>query len=120
MHDARNGIHVGLTAIMGWLGFYFDLGNNVFASNEGFAYMAKFAPEHTWAVLFLATANVGVLGLLASKPLVRLISVLVVATANGVFAGCLIMGDASVWSGTYAIIAAMGYYLAYRRARAGL
>ncbi len=120
MYDTRNAIHLGLTAIMGWLGLYFDLASNVFKTNNGFAYMAAFVPEHVWAVLFLVIANIGVIGFITSNPVICLTSVLVVASGNGLFAGCLIMSDASVWSGTYAIIAAMGYYLAWRRAHAGL
>jgi hypothetical protein len=120
MHDARNGIHAGLTAIMGWLALRLGISGDVFGSSSSFGYMAKFAPEHAWAVLFLGVANIGVIGLITRKSVVRLTSVLVVATAHGVLAGCLLMSDASVWSGTYAIIAVMGYYLAYRWARAGV
>lgn len=116
--DTRNGIHVGLTAILGWLAFYFDLARDVFARDDVFAYMARFGSEHTWSVLFLAAANVGAIGVFTSNPAARLGCVLIVATAHGVFAGCLIMSHASVWSGTYAIIAGMGYYLAYRCTRA--
>ncbi len=120
MNDTRNAIHVGLTSIMAWLGLYFDISDHVFYATKGFAYMAAVAPEHVWALLFLGIANVGVLGLITSNPVLCLASVLVVASGNGLFAGCLIMSGASVWSGTYAIIAAMGYYLAWRRAHAGL
>ena len=118
LYDTRNGIHVGLTAILAWLAFYFDFARNVFTSEDVFAYMARFGSEHTWSVLFLAAANIGAIGLFSNSPTARLASVLVVATAHGVFAGCLIMSHASVWSGTYAIIAGMGYYLAYRFTRA--
>ena len=120
MHDLRNGVHIGLTAIMGWLGLYLDLAHDVFATNHAFAYMSAYAPEHFWAVLFFAAANIGVLGLVANSKAARLASVLVLSTANGIFAGCLIMSGASIWSGTYAIIACMGYDLAVRRARVGL
>lgn len=120
MHDVRNGIHAGLTAIMGWLALRLAIAGDVFRLNSSFGYMAKFAPEHTWAVMFLGVANIGIIGLLTTKAAVRLTSVLLVATAHGVLAGFLLMSDASVWSGTYAIIAGMGYYSAYRWARAGL
>jgi hypothetical protein len=118
MYDTRNGIHIGLTAILGWLAFYFDYTRNVFSTEEVFAYMARFGSEHAWSVLFLAAANIGAIGVFSHNPPARLGSVLVVATAHGIFAGCLIMSNASVWSGTYAIIAGMGYYLAYRFTRA--
>ena len=116
--STRNGIHIGLTAILAWLAFYFDVAHNVFANETVFAYMARFGNEHTWSVLFLLAANIGTIGVFATNPAARLASVLVVATTHGVFAGSLIMSHASVWSGTYAIIAGMGYYLAYRVTRA--
>lgn len=117
MYDTRNEIHLGLTAILAWLGFYFDLARNLFANDDGFAEMSRVASEHTWSVLFLAAANIGAAGVISSNSAVRLASVLVVATAHGVFAGFLIVSHPSVWSGTYVIIAGMGYYLAYRVTR---
>ncbi len=120
MDDTRDATHAGLTAILAWTAFRLGLSADVFATNSSFDYMARFASEHTWAALFLVVANVGVFGLFTANPVIRLVSVLVVATAHGVLAGCLLMSGASVWSGTYAIIAAMGYYLAYRRSRAGI
>ena len=120
MQDVRNAIHIGLTAILAWLAFYFELSTSLFTTDRGFGYMAQLASQHTWAVVFLAGANVGIIGLITHRAVVRLTSALVIATIHGIFAGCLILSTASVWSGTYAIIAAMGYYLAYHRARAGL
>lgn len=117
-YDTRNEIHIGLTAILGWLAFYFDFARSVFAREDVFSYMARFGSEHTWSVFFLVAANLGAIGVFSNSPAARLGSVLVVATAHGVFAGSLIMSHASVWSGTYAIIAGMGYYLAYRCTRA--
>ena len=120
MHDPRDAIHVGLTAMMAWLALYFELHGGVFAGHSSFKYMEVFGSQRVWAVMFLAAANIGIVGLIATNPVLRLASVLMVATAHGIFAGCLILSGASVWSGTYAIIAGMGYYLAYKRARAGL
>lgn len=120
MSDVRNGIHAGLTAIMAWMAFKLVISANVFATSNSFEYMARFGSEHTWAVMFLGVANVGIIGLITSSALIRFASVLVVATAHGVLAGCILMADSGVWSGTYAIIAGMGYYLAYRWSRAGL
>lgn len=114
------GIHLGLTAIMAWLAGYLELSHDVFAVECGFSYMAHFGSEHRWAVLFLAAANVGVIGMISSNSAIRLISVLIVASVHGVFAGFLLLSNVSAWSGTYAIIAVMGYYLAYRQTRAGL
>lgn len=120
MHDARNAMHIGLTAVLGWVAFYLDFARSVFAADRSFSYMARVAPEHTWSLLFLLAANIGVIGLVSRSRPIRLAGVLVIATAHGVFAGSLIMADASIWSGTFVIIASMGYYLAYRFARDGL
>lgn len=120
MYDTRDTIHAGLTAILVWLALYFELHGGLLAAEQDFQYMQSIAPQRVWAVLFLASANVGIVGLITHRASIRLASVLVVATAHGIFAGCLILAGASVWSGTYAIIAGMGYLLAFRRARAGL
>lgn len=120
MHDTRDMIHAGLTAILVWLALYFELHGGLLSSDLSFKYMELFASQRVWAVFFLAAANIGIVGLITHRPLFRLVSVLIIATAHGIFAGCLILAGASVWSGTYAIIAVMGYFLAFRRARAGL
>jgi hypothetical protein len=120
MYDARNGIHAGLTAILAWLAIRLWLPDDVFSRSASFAYMARLASEDTWAMFLWAVANVGLIGLFSRNRVLKLISVLAVATAHGVFAGCLLMSDGSTGSGTYAIIACMGYYLAYRMTRAGI
>jgi len=120
MYDARNGIHAGLTAILAWLAFRLGMPDDTFATSTSFAYMARIAPENTWALSFWAAANLGIIGLVTTNKVLRLASVLTVATMHGVLAGCLLMSDGSIWSGTFAVIACMGYYLAYRRARAGI
>lgn len=120
MNGARNAIQIGLTAILGWLAFYLDLVPALFASEHGFKYMAKLAPEHAWSVVFLAACNIGVLGLLSHNAAIRLSSVLVIATVHGVVAGSLLLADTSVWSGVFVIVAGMGYYLAYCHSKAGL
>ncbi len=120
LNDTRHAIQVGLTAILAWLALYLDWARNLFASDYAFSYMARLAPEHGWSVLFLFAANVGVIGLISTCRPLRLASVLVIATVHGIFAGSLLMADASVWSGTFVIIASMGYYLAYRCAREGV
>ncbi len=78
------------------------------------------ASENIWAMWFWGVATVGFAGLVTDRAVVRLISALTIATAHGTFAGCLMLGSISPGSGTYAIIAALGYYLAFRRAHAGL
>lgn len=120
MHDARDMIHAGLTAILAWLALYFELRGGLLSSDLNFRYLELFASQRVWALFFLAATNIGIVGLITQRVVVRLASVLVIATAHGIFAGCLILAGASVWSGTYAIIATMGYVLAFRRARAGV
>ncbi len=118
MYDARNGIHAGLTAIMAWIAIRLVAQTATFSIDPSYAYMSRLAPEPVWAMAFWSVANIGFLGLAGGRSLLRLVSVLVLATAHGVFAGCLMMAGSSIDSGAYAIIASMGYYLAYRRARA--
>jgi hypothetical protein len=120
MYDARDGVLTGLTAIMAWLAVRLGIFNAAFGTSPDFSYMRRIAPERNWAVAFWVVANVGAIGLVTRNSAVRLLSILVVATAHGVFAGCLLMSDDNIWSGTYIVIACMGYYLAYRRSRAGL
>lgn len=120
MNDMRIAMHAGLTGILVWIALYFELHGGLFVSDPSFHYMELLASQRIWAVFFLATANLGIVGLITHHLLLRLVSVLVVSTAHGIFAGCLILAGASVWSGTYVIIASMGYCLAFRRVRAGL
>jgi len=120
LYDARNGIHTGLTAIMAWIALWLTIPDNTFSGTAIYAYMSRIAPEPVWAMAFWAVANIGLIGLAAGRSVLQLVSVLVLATAHGVLAGCFLMSGASFGSGTYAIIAGMGYYLAYRRARAGI
>ena len=120
MDDMRIAMHAGLTAILVWLALFFELRGGLLSTDSSFHYMELLASQRVWAVFFLAAANLGIVGLITHHRLFRLISVLVVSTAHGIFAGCLILAGASVWSGTYAIIAVMGYFLAFRRVRAGL
>lgn len=118
--DMRTAMHAGLTAILVWLALYFELRGGLLSGDPSFRYMELFASQRVWAVFFLAAGNMGIVGLSTRRTIFRLISVLVVSTAHGIFAGCLILAGASVWSGTYAIIALMGYFLAFRRVRAGV
>ena len=120
MNDMRVAMHAGLTAILVWLTLYFELHGGLLSADPAFYYMELFASQRVWSVFFLAAANLGIVGLSTHRASFRLISVLAVSTAHGIFAGCLILAGASVWSGTYVIIALMGYVLAFRRVRAGI
>ena len=120
MDDMRITMHAGLTAILVWLAVYFELWARPLSGDHSFFYMELFASQRMWAALFLVAANLGILGLITHRSAFRLISVLVISTTHGIFAGCLLLAGPSVWSGTYVIIAVMGYLLAFRRVRSGL
>lgn len=118
MDDMRTAMHAGLTAILVWIALYLELHGGLLSTDANFHAMEVFATQRVWAVFFLAAANLGIVGLTTHKVSIQVISVLVISTAHGILAGCLILSGASVWSGTYAIIAIMGYFLAFRRVRA--
>ena len=119
MTDARNAIHAALTAVMAWLSFVLNLPGDTFAS-PAFAQFARLATEQQWAYIFMATACGGLVGLVSDRAWVRLASVFLLATVHGLVAYCFYLAPPSgTWigtgTGTYAIIAGLGYYLAYRR-----
>ena len=119
MRDARNAIHIALTAVMAWLSFALHMPGDTF-SNTGFREFASLATEDDWAYLFLAVAFIGLLGLVTERRWVRLISVLCLSTMHGTVAWCFYLGTEpghplTTGTGTYAIIAGLGYYLSYRR-----
>lgn len=118
--DARVAIHAGLTTIMAWLAIRLAMPDDTFATTPSFAIMARLATENVWAMWFWFVASVGLVGLTTRHASVRLISIGIVSTAHGLFAGCLLMAGPNTGAGTYAIIACMGYYLLFRRVYAGL
>lgn len=70
---------------------------------------------------FWLAATLGLIGLMTPHRGMRLGSVLVLATMHGVVAGCLVLGNpATTGTGTYAVLACLGYYLAWRRTDEGL
>ena len=119
--DARVAIHAALTAVMAWLAVVLALPGDTFGSSPAFSRMAALANEDHWAMAFWLAASVGLVGLLTPSRGMRLGSALVLATMHGVVAGCLALGyPASTGTGTYATLAALGYYLAWRRTDEGL
>ena len=115
LHDAKQAIHVTLTAIMFWLGGILVLPGSTFATSHSYVAMEKVANEETWAAAFLGIAILGAAGLIVTGP-IRKLSVIGLATMHGTLAICLFMGNPSgTGPGTYAIIALLGYYLLYRR-----
>ena len=66
-------------------------------------------------------ASVGAAGLLTASRPMRLVSVLVLATAHGVVALSFVLGNpATTGTGTYAVLAGLGYYLGWRRTDDGV
>lgn len=117
MRDARVALHVALTAVMMWLAVVLAWSGGIFGSSNSYAIMHRIGPEHGWAVAFWLVASVGVSGLVTAGPLLRLASVLVLATAHGLVALSFVLSNpASTGTGTYAVLAMLGYYLAWRRA----
>ena len=110
-------IHVALTAIMAWWALVLALPADTFAIGSSFRVLAALASEDTWAMMFWAIANVGVLGLSTSSATIRLVSVFALSTMHGVLALCFLLANPyTTAGGTYSIIALLGYYLSWRRA----
>ncbi len=114
-------IHSALTAVMAWLAVVLMMPGSTFGTGAGYAMLARLASEEAWAMVFWAVASTGLVGLATSSRLLRLGCVLVLATAHGMLATCFALGSpSSTASGTYAVLAGLGYFLAWRRTDEGL
>lgn len=121
MPDARVAIHATLSAIVLWLGLLFASPTDTFGASHSFDFMARVATETNWGFAFIAIGVVGAAGIFTRRRILRFASVLVIATAHSVFAACLLMGNpVNSGTGTYTIVAALGYYLAWRRSVEGV
>lgn len=121
LRDGRLAIHAALTTVMVWLAVILALPSDTFSTSKSFAYMAMMGSEPAWAMVFWVAACLGLVGLLTPSRGMRLGSVLVLATMHGVVAGCLALSNpATTGTGTYAVLAALGYYLAWRRTDEGV
>lgn len=119
--DARLAIHAALTAVMAWLAVVLAAPGDTFGTSISFRAMAALATEEHWSMAFWLAATLGLIGLTTPHRGMRLGSVLVLATMHGVVAGCLVLGNpATTGTGTYAVLACLGYYLAWRRTDEGL
>ena len=120
-HDAQLAIHVGLTGVMGWIAGILAWPGETFRTGVAYAVMEQLAPENMWAMAFWLVATIGVVGLITQSRVARLLSVLVLASAHGVLALCFALANpSSTGSGTYAVLAGLGYYLAWRRSDEGV
>ena len=119
--DGRMAIHAFLTLVMLWLGFVLFMPGSTFDGNRSWRLFAQMLPESTWAFLFLVAVIVGGVGLATARRSLRIASALGLATAHGSIALLFFLsnpqGDAS---GTYGLIALLGYYLGFRHARQGV
>ena len=121
LRDGRLAIHAALTAVMAWLAAILALPSDTFSTSKSFACMATIGTEPAWAMVFWVAACFGLIGLLTPSRGMRLGSVLVLATMHGVVAGCLALSNpTTTGTGTYAVLAGLGYYLAWRRTHEGL
>ncbi len=121
MRDARVALHAALTVIMMWLAMLLAWPAGTFATSISYGVMHRIASEEGWAMAFSVVASVGVSGLCTASRLLRLFSVLVLATAHGVVAISFVLSNpAETGTGTYAVLAVLGYYLAWRRADDGV
>ncbi len=119
--DARTAIHAALTAVMGWLGMVLGLPGSTFSTSRTFLVMQRIGDEESWALAFWLCALVGAMGLTARSRGGRLLSVLVLATAHGLVALCLFVANPmTTATGTYGVLACLGYYLAWRRTHEGI
>lgn len=115
--DGRHAIHAALCAVMAWLSVVLALPGETFGTSVSYGVMADMGTEGQWSAAFAAVALAGLAGLAPRlRPLLRLLGVLLLATAHGVVALCLAWANPlTTATGTYGVLAGLGYYLAWRR-----
>ena len=117
LFDARMAIHVALTAILAWLGFIIGLPGDTFATTPAWRFFATVGTEGQWAGLFFLAAMIGGAGIDTTRRWLKVSSILVLATAHGSLALLFLRGNPyGGASGTFGIVALLGYYLAWRQA----
>lgn len=114
--DTKNAIHFTLTVIIGGFGAVLTLPSDTFATRPSLSVMTNIASENSWAMALLFVASIGLIGLFTPFRAMRLISVLLLASAHGTLGLCFALDPVFV-PGTiaYIAIAGLGYYLAWRR-----
>lgn len=119
--DDKVAIHTALTAIMAWFGLLLSMPGSTFTQGRGWDRFAAIASEEAWATVFGAVAIFGLLGLTTLRTQMRLASVMILSTAHGCVAIMMYLGSPlGSGSGTYAIVASLGYYLIWSRTREGI
>lgn len=114
--DTRMMLHLQLTLILAWLGFILLLPGDTFETTPAWAYFKAAASETEWGFLFVCAAGVGGIGIDTSRRWLKLLSILFLATVHGALAISFLRGNPlGGGAGTFAIVAASGYYLAWRQ-----
>lgn len=118
--DARMAIHIALVAILAWLGFVLILPGDTFTTTPAWRMFARTGTEVEWASSFFACSIFGALGIDTRHIWLKITSILILATAHGSLAILFLRGNPyGGASGTFAIVALLGYYLAGRLAYRG-
>ena len=119
--NARGAIHLALCAVLAWLALLLSAPGDTFPTSVSYRVMAAVASEPRWALAFWAGASVGAFGLATPCRVLRLACVLVLASLHGAVALCFALSNPmTTASGTYAVLAGLGCYLAWRQADEGL
>ena len=101
---------------MVWLAIILAAPGDTFGMGHGWDRFAEMGTEKTWAMVFWSVATLGATGISTERSILRLCSVLVLSTAYGCVSLLMLWGaPAGSGSGTYLILAGLGYYLAWRR-----
>lgn len=118
--DPRLAIHFALTLIMGGFGIVLALPTQTFL-NASFTVLAELGSENSWAICLWIISTMGIIGMMTSSKIIRLISVLSLATGHGVLGICFALAPQfGTGATTYIVIAGLGYYLAWRRSVEGV
>lgn len=116
--DARMAIHVALTGVLGWLGLVLILPGDTFGTSPAWRLFARSGTEDQWAAAMWIGAVAGAVGIDTVHRWLRIMSILLLATAHGSLAILFLAGNPiGGASGTYGFLAGLGYYLAFRQVR---
>lgn len=110
-------INLLLAWVMLWFSIRLALPTDTFDVNPGYVLFQTLCPsELAWSIAFFVAFVVGMISLVATNVWVRILSASALSTAHAMVALLFVLsGSNGTASGTYAGIAALGYYLVYRR-----
>ena len=114
--DARMAIHCALTGVLAWLGFVLILPGRTFGTSPAWRMFEMIASEDQWAIMLWVGAIAGAVGIDTRHRWLKIASILLLSTAHGTLALLFLIGSpAGGASGTFAIVALLGYYLSWRQ-----